>query len=109
MVSCYQNQRLYDYSINLRRDEQSKHMKEKKSCKLSLHSMFAISNKENVHRLKLKGQDFDLPEKNHVAKYDKVLVAKYWNNTFVEPSMYKGLFFRIMSVSYTHLTLPTKA
>ena len=59
----------------------------------SAKSIFSITGENRVRREKLKDVDFTLPKDQHVATYDPLIAANYWNMT----NRHHYLFRAVMS------------
>ena len=64
-----------------------------KDCFRSIKSIFSITGANRVRREKIKDVDFTLPKEQHVATYDPLIAAKYWNMT----NRHHYLFRAVMS------------
>ena len=64
-----------------------------KDCFRSIKYIFSITGENRVRREKLQDVDFTLPKDQHVAAYDPLIAAKYWNMT----NRHHYLFRAVMS------------
>ena len=83
------------------RQDENKTTTKEQDAEKSIISLFMVNKIEKVKRSQLSGQDFALPQETHIARYDKEVVAKYWNHINAPETVFKEIISNFINGRWT--------